>query len=457
MITYEAAISGLSSEVTLASMKGDANPLRWDERIKVVNTLGDDVAITTFASVAVTGAAEDRAAALQQAVEDYLAFHTTTNAKGAALLFRYTDTDTDYTLFVEDGDGVKDDSGTMVGTTRDLLVTFAVDDTTIESPWSFLSRSNLADLTTDQRMVTGSPAAAGEIDVDTATLVATGGFTTAWDGARDWNVADGVTITADNWGNGASWTNEEITLTPGTATSGTAHGNTIRLKAPDGTMTAEVKEIVGFSWNSNDTSDDGTMAPVDDTSTSTINESLALSGVNDIGSNSTIDERYVSISAPGAVAVTDDPSTTDVDEGTLYEAYAAAVPRSVSDHLMVSGQPAPDLTWIDTSATAGIQGATVSGLRQILELLETFVKDNSVAAVAGEFTITGEVEASTYIWIDSNGNGQATSRNWDDDLKKQVVDMDPGDLYLKLVGVDNIYENANHHLFISGVTTNATL
>ncbi|KAF0118221.1 MAG: hypothetical protein FD149_820 [Rhodospirillaceae bacterium] len=243
-----------------------------------------------------------------------------------------------------------------------------------------------------------------------------------------------------------------------TVASGMAHGNTIQIKAPDA-MEAKVTEIVGFYWNQNDNSDDGTTAPIDDASTAGINESLALSGVSANIGDATIDERYVSRNAPSAMAVVDDPSTTNVNEATLYSAYAAAVARSVSDHLKIAGQPAPNLTWIDTdTGTTGIQGANVSSLQQILEQLETFVKNNSVAAVAGEFMIDGDV-ASTYIWIDSNGNGQATGRmwDWDDDLKKQVVDMDPGDLYLKLVGVDTIEENANHHLFSSGVSSGAAI
>ncbi|KAF0118220.1 MAG: Uncharacterized protein FD149_819 [Rhodospirillaceae bacterium] len=190
--TYETGISNSSGAVTLSSMKmqGDIPSLRWDERIKIVDTLGDDLAITTFASVAVTGDADDRATALQQAVEDYLAFRDldVTHGERAALLFRYTDDSTsatDYTLFVEDGDGVKDDSGTMIGATQDLLVSFTADDNTIEAPWSFLSRSNLTDLTTDQRMVTGSHTTAGEIDAGSATLVSTGGVQTAWNGAKD--------------------------------------------------------------------------------------------------------------------------------------------------------------------------------------------------------------------------------------------------------------------------------
>ncbi|KAF0112689.1 MAG: hypothetical protein FD149_2381 [Rhodospirillaceae bacterium] len=208
-------------------------------------------------------------------------------------------------------------------------------------------------------------------------------------------------------------------------------------------MEASVKEVVGFYWNANDNSDDGTTPPTDDTGMATIDERFALSGLADDGGTTDIDERYVSASAPGASSMADDVGTIAFDESL----YALAVPPSVSDHLTIFGKPAQELTWVGSVA------AEVGDFEDILLALESFVANTPLSAVAGEFTIGGET--STYIWIDSDGDGKATTKKpGTDSVPGQpitiVTEADTGDLYIKLVGVDNINENANHHLFISG-------
>ncbi|KAF0118121.1 MAG: hypothetical protein FD149_880 [Rhodospirillaceae bacterium] len=221
-------------------------------------------------------------------------------------------------------------------------------------------------------------------------------------------------------------------------------------------MEASVKEVVGFYWNQYDNSDNGTLdnpntsevetALSDDIDTDTIDERFALSGLADDGGTTDIDERYVSKLAQDATFMADNVSGTNIDESL----YALAVPRSVSDHLAISGQQAPTLKWLDAATVNGF--GAINDFDDILLALEGYLKVTPSSAVAAEFAIG--TDTSTYIWIDSNGNGEATTKTEGARIAGQpitiVTEADAGDLYIKLVGVSGIDENVNHHLFISG-------
>ncbi|KAF0138312.1 MAG: hypothetical protein FD153_1390, partial [Rhodospirillaceae bacterium] len=257
----EAQAEGTSNVVEFGEAEAVLSlPLGWWDRINVTGA-----AITDFVTVGVTQDATEtsRGSELQAVIGDYLTYLSpkimAQDAQGA-LLFRWTDTDgaMDYTLFVDNGDGVYQEPG--VGGGGDVLVNFTAD-SFIDSPWTVVDRANLTNLETDGRMVAGQYNDGTTIDVGSATLISTGGFTTAWDGTP-WTLtmAEGQT-----WSTG-TWT-ADLTA-PDT---GMAHGNTIRFDAPNG-MEASVKEVVGFYWNPNDNSDDGTTALTDDSATTTIDE-----------------------------------------------------------------------------------------------------------------------------------------------------------------------------------------
>ncbi|KAF0118120.1 MAG: hypothetical protein FD149_879 [Rhodospirillaceae bacterium] len=165
-------------------------PLTWWERINITDG-GAPVAITDFATVGVTGLATDRAAVLERAISDYLEIFTS-HAPGtddrAGLLFRYeTNTATNYTLFVDDGDGISE----APGTTGDVRVDFSAE-SFIDSPWSLLDQGNLTNLKSDVRMVTGKHDDGTTIDVGFAAIVSTGGFTIPWDGTGgSWTLTGG--------------------------------------------------------------------------------------------------------------------------------------------------------------------------------------------------------------------------------------------------------------------------